>query len=45
MTDHRIGLTIHALDRILAGELGEVVQALRTVERTERLKQAGLSVD
>ena len=45
VTDHRIGLTIHALDRILAGELGEVVQALRTVERTERLKQAGLSVD
>lgn len=45
VTDHRIGLTLHALERILAGDLGEVIQALRTVERTERLKQAGLSVE
>ena len=45
VTDHRIGLTVHALERVLAGDLGEIVQALRNVERTERLKQAGLSVD
>ena len=45
VTDHRIGLTLHALDRVLSGELDEVVAALRTVERTERLKQAGLSMD
>ena len=45
VTDHRIGLTVHALERVLSGELGEIVQALRNVERTERLKQAGLSVD
>jgi peptide chain release factor 1 len=42
VTDHRIGLTVHALDRVLGGELDEVVQALRTTERTERLKQAGI---
>lgn len=45
VTDHRIGLTVHALDRVLSGELEEVIQALRTVERTERLRQAGLSVE
>lgn len=43
VTDHRIGLTLHALDRVLGGELEELVQALRTTERTERLKQAGIS--
>ena len=42
VTDHRIGLTLHALDRVLGGELDELVQALRTTERTERLKQAGI---
>ena len=41
VTDHRIGLTVHALERVLAGDLGDIVQALRNVERTERLKQAG----
>ena len=45
VTDHRIGMTVHALERVLAGELGDIVQALRNVERTERLKQAGLSVE
>ena len=43
VTDHRIGLTLHALDRVLSGALDEVVTSLRNVERTERLKQAGLS--
>ena len=43
VTDHRIGMTLHALERVLGGELDELVQALRTTERTERLKQAGLS--
>jgi peptide chain release factor 1 len=30
VTDHRIGLTLHNLDRIVAGELGDVFQALRS---------------
>ncbi len=42
VTDHRIGLTVHALERVLGGDLQEIVDALRTVERTERLKQAGI---
>ena len=29
VTDHRIGLTVHKLDQVLAGDLEEVVQALR----------------
>ena len=45
VTDHRIGLTLHALERILGGDLQELVDALRLTERTERLKQAGIPVD
>ena len=45
VTDHRIGLSLHALDRVLTGDLDEIVLALRTVERMERLKQAGLAPD
>ena len=33
VTDHRIGLTLHALDRVLAGELDEIVDALAADER------------
>jgi peptide chain release factor 1 len=40
VTDHRIGLTLHKLDAIIAGNLGEVVQALREHDRRERLEQA-----
>ncbi|HAP42465.1 MAG TPA: peptide chain release factor 1, partial [Nitrospira sp.] len=29
VTDHRIGLTVHKLDQVLAGDLEEIVQALR----------------
>jgi peptide chain release factor 1 len=28
VTDHRIGLTLHKIDRILAGELDELIDAL-----------------
>ena len=41
VTDHRIGLTVHRLDRILAGDLDEVVDALLADERTRQLA-AGL---
>lgn len=29
VTDHRIGLTVHKLDQVLAGDLEEIVEALR----------------
>lgn len=40
LTDHRIGLTLHNLPRILDGDLDEVVVALRTHYQAEAL-QAG----
>ncbi len=41
VTDHRIGLTIHKLDRVLAGELDDVVDALVADERTRQLAADG----
>ncbi len=40
VTDHRIGLTLHSLDRVLDGELDELVEVLREAEREERLREA-----
>ena len=39
VTDHRIGLTLHSLDDILNGRLGDLVSALRQHERSQRLSQ------
>ena len=38
LTDHRIGLTLYKLDKVLAGELDEVIDALVAAEQTERLR-------
>jgi len=38
MTDHRIGLTLHQLDSIMNGNIGEVIDALVTHFQAERLK-------
>ncbi len=40
VTDHRLGLTIHKLDRIVAGDLDEISDALVTDERTRQLSEA-----
>ncbi|MCZ7525067.1 MAG: peptide chain release factor 1 [Acidimicrobiia bacterium] len=37
VTDHRVGLTVHALDRVLEGELDPIVDALAAAERAEQL--------
>jgi len=37
VTDHRIGLTLHSLDAVLAGDLGEVVEAILAYRREEAL--------
>jgi peptide chain release factor 1 len=37
VTDHRIGLTRHSLDRVLDGELDELVDALAADERARQL--------
>ena len=41
VTDHRIGLTLHKLDRILAGDLDDVTDGLLADKRTQQLA-AGL---
>jgi peptide chain release factor 1 len=38
VTDHRIGLTIYKLDKVLAGELDEVSDALVADERSRQLR-------
>ncbi len=38
VTDHRIKLTLHRLEEILDGALGELVEALRLAEQAEQLE-------
>ena len=38
VTDHRIGLTLHKLEAVMAGDLDEMIQALRTHRQAELLK-------
>ena len=38
VTDHRIGLTLHHLDGVLAGDLDEIVDALMADERRRQLE-------
>ena len=37
VTDHRINLTLHKLDRVMDGELDDVVAALRAARAAEQL--------
>ena len=39
MTDHRIGLSLHSLDRFLDGDIGGMIDALATAESAEKLKK------
>lgn len=40
VSDHRIGLTLYKLNTVLDGDMDEVVQALITADRAEKLKSA-----
>lgn len=40
LTDHRIGLTLYKLEDILNGNLDEVIDALITTDRAEKLKES-----
>ncbi len=42
VTDHRIGLTLYKLEKVLAGDLDEVTDALILDERTRQLQDDGL---
>ncbi|HPF44640.1 MAG TPA: peptide chain release factor 1 [Syntrophomonadaceae bacterium] len=39
VSDHRINLTLHKLDMVLAGQLDEIIEALTTYFQTELLKK------
>src|SRR5579883_1168739 len=41
VTDHRIGLTLHVLDRVLDGDLDPILDALIAHAQAEALRQAG----
>ena len=43
VTDHRIGLTLYKIDAIMDGDLDEIIDALITADRAEKLKAAGES--
>jgi peptide chain release factor 1 len=38
LTDHRISLSLYSLDRIMNGDMGELVEALKDYDRQQRLK-------
>ncbi|MCB9740807.1 MAG: peptide chain release factor 1 [Deltaproteobacteria bacterium] len=42
ITDHRIGLTLYALEQVMMGELDAVVEPLLAAERAARLAAAGM---
>lgn len=42
LTDHRINLTVYSLDRVMEGEIDEILDALSQYDQAERLKMAGL---
>jgi peptide chain release factor 1 len=41
VTEHRIGLTLYKLDKVLAGDLDDVIDALIADEQTRRLGESG----
>ncbi len=43
LTDHRIGLTVHNLPRILDGDLDPIIDALVLEDQSEKLKSAGIA--
>jgi peptide chain release factor 1 len=42
VTDHRIGLTLYNLDRVMDGDLGQLIQTLQATYVAERLKESSL---
>jgi peptide chain release factor 1 len=38
LTDHRINLSLYSLDKIMTGDMGELVAALKDYDRQQRLK-------
>ena len=43
ITDHRIGLTLYNLDRVIEGDLGEMIGGLQAADLQERLQESALT--
>jgi peptide chain release factor 1 len=43
ITDHRIGLTLYNLDRVMEGDLAEMIKTLQAADVAERLKESTLA--
>jgi peptide chain release factor 1 len=43
VTDHRIGLTLYTLDKVIEGDVGAIIEALTAHDHAERLKEGGHS--
>jgi peptide chain release factor 1 len=43
LTDHRIGLTLHQLDRIMDGKIDDVIDALISYYQAEKLKRGDIA--
>jgi peptide chain release factor 1 len=43
ITDHRIGLTLYNLDRVMEGDLNEMIDKLQRADLEERLKESALA--
>ncbi|HXP35188.1 MAG TPA: peptide chain release factor 1, partial [Chthoniobacterales bacterium] len=43
LTDHRIGLTLYNLDRVINGDLDEMIRSLQAADVAERLKESSIS--
>jgi peptide chain release factor 1 len=43
ITDHRIGLTLYNLDRVMEGDLDGMIQSLQAADMAERLKESSLA--
>jgi len=43
VTDHRINLTLYNLDKIVEGEIEEIIEALQMAETAEKMKEGELS--
>src|ERR1700719_2314752 len=43
ITDHRIGLTLYNLDRVVEGDLGEMIKTLQAADVAERLEESSVA--
>ena len=42
VTDHRVGLTLHNLDRVIDGDLANLIEVLQAADTAERLKESAV---